>query len=64
MSVPMPSLPEADRLIERAEMRLEQYRISLAMTADAVTQDTVQRLEEAIVTLRGFINVLREDAHQ
>ena len=36
------------RLIERTEMRLEQYRISRALTADAATQDTVQRLEGAV----------------
>ena len=55
MSVAAPRLP-VDRQIERAELRLEQYRISLFMMPDdAKTKDTVQGIEDALATLRGLL---------
>ena len=55
MSVAAPRLP-VDRQIERAEIRLEQYRISLFLSpGDAKTKETVQGIEEALATLRGLL---------
>ena len=54
MSVAAPRLP-VHRLIERAEIRLEQYRISLfLMPGDAKTKVAVQGIEDAVATLRGL----------
>ena len=58
------SLPDADRLIDRAEIRLEQYRIALnRVPDDEKTRSTIQGLEGAVATLRGFVNALRADDH-
>jgi len=55
MSVAAPRVP-VHRLIERAEIRLEQYRISLILTpGDAPTKDMVQGIEDALDTLRGLL---------
>ena len=55
MSVASPRLP-VHRQIERAELRLEQYRISLFLTpGDAQTKATVQDIEDALDTLRGLL---------
>ena len=60
MPVVSMSLPDADRLIDRAEIRLEQYRIALSQTPyDEKTRGVVQGLEDAVVTVRGFVNALR-----
>lgn len=49
-------LPDAHRLIERAEIRLEQYRISLFLTpGDRQTKDMVQGMEDALATLRSLL---------
>ena len=54
MSVAAPRLP-VYRQIERAEIRLEQYRISLVLSpGDARTKQTVQGLEEALAALRAL----------
>ena len=54
------SLPDADHLIDRAEIRLEQYRIALSQTPeDGNIRDVVQGIEDAVKTLRGFTNALR-----
>jgi len=64
MPVVSMSLPDADRLIVRAEIRLEQYRIALNQTPDdAKTRGMVQGLEDAVATLRGFVDALRR-AHE
>jgi hypothetical protein len=53
MSVAAPRLP-VHRQIERAELRLEQYRISLyLMPGDAKTKETVQRIEDTLAALRA-----------
>ena len=55
MSVAAPRVP-VHRLIERAEIRLEQYRISLVLTpSDVPTKDMVQGMEDALDTLRGLL---------
>ncbi len=55
MSVAAPRLP-VHRQIERAELRLEQYRISLFMTpGDAKTKETVRDIEGALATLRSLL---------
>ena len=55
MSVAAPRLP-VHRLIERAELRLEQYRISLfMMPGDAKTKETVRGIENTLATLRGLL---------
>ena len=46
MSVTAPRLP-VERLVERAEMRLEQYRVWLRLTpGDRMTKEAVQRIED------------------
>ena len=55
LSVAAPRLP-VNRLIERAEIRLEQYRISLFLSpSDAKTRDTVQGIEDDLETLRALL---------
>ena len=55
MSVAAPRLP-VHRQIERAELRLEQYRVSLFLSpGDAKTKDAVQSIEDALATLRGLL---------
>jgi len=45
-----------ERQIERAEIRLEQYRISLhLMPGDAKAKEAVQRIEDTLAALRGLI---------
>ena len=54
MSVAALRLP-VQRQIERAEIRLEQYRISLVLSpGDPRTKQTVQGLEEALAALRAL----------
>ena len=55
MSVAAPRLP-VHRQIERAELRLEQYRISLfLMPGDTKTKEAVRGIEDALATLRGLL---------
>jgi hypothetical protein len=55
VSVAQPRLP-VHRQIERAELRLEQYRISLFLTpGDAKTKYAVQGIEDALATVRGLL---------
>ena len=55
MAVAEPRLP-VHRQIERAEIRLEQYRISLVLSpGDAKTKDTVRGMEDTVATLRGLL---------
>ena len=55
MSVAAPGLP-VHRQIERAVLRLEQYRISLfLMPGDAKAKEAVQRIEDTLAALRGLV---------